>query len=101
MEAVARQIADAVPVLLTERLRLRALRLADFDAFAELHAAAHAALMWALSTRDAAWSQFLALAGEWCLRGAGTWAIANRSSDTFLGHVGYLQPHDAADPELG
>ncbi|MFN3577654.1 MAG: GNAT family N-acetyltransferase [Tabrizicola sp.] len=101
MHILARPFADTVPVILTERLRLRALRLADFDAFAELHASPHAALMWALTSRDAAWDRFLALTGEWALRGAGTWALADRRSDAFVGHVGFLQPHDADEPELG
>lgn len=90
-----------IPVLETERLVLRALRLSDFDAFAELHAAQHASLMWALTSRDSAWDRFLALTGEWALRGVGTWALADRQSDAFLGHVGFLQPHDADEPELG
>lgn len=101
MHISARQFADTVPVILTERLRLRALRLADFDAFADLHAAPHAALMWALTSRDSAWDRFLALTGEWAVRGAGTWALADRQTDAFIGHVGFLQPHDADEPELG
>jgi ribosomal-protein-alanine N-acetyltransferase len=101
MHAIARQITQTVPVLVTERLRLRAFRLTDFDAFAALHAAPHAALMWALTTRDAAWDRFAALAGEWALRGYGSWALADRATDRFLGHAGFLHPADAAEPELG
>jgi RimJ/RimL family protein N-acetyltransferase len=89
------------PSLHTGRLSLRALRLADFDAFAALHAAPHARFMWALTSRDAAWDRFLALAGEWAIRGAGTWAIADRTTDAFLGHAGFLHPHDAPETELG
>lgn len=101
MLAPTRQFADTVPVILTERLRLRTLGLADFDAFAELHASPHAALMWALTSRESAWDRFLALIGEWAVRRAGSWALADRQSDTFLGHVGFLQPPDADEPELG
>jgi RimJ/RimL family protein N-acetyltransferase len=90
-----------VPVLLTGRLRLRAFRLADFPAFAALHAAPHAALMWALTATDAAWNRFAALAGEWALRGYGSWALADRVTDRFLGHAGFLHPADADDAELG
>jgi RimJ/RimL family protein N-acetyltransferase len=90
-----------VPVLITPRLTLRAFALRDFEPFAALHASPHAALMWGLATRDAAWERFLALAGEWVVRGAGMWALADRWSDEFLGHAGFLQPHDAAEPELG
>lgn len=90
-----------VPVLVTPRLTLRAFRPGDFEPFAALHASPHAALMWDLRTRDAAWERFLSLAGEWVVRGAGTWALADRWSDVFLGHAGFLQPHDAPEPELG
>lgn len=89
------------PVIHTPRLTLRALAFRDFADFFALHSAPHAALMWALAQRDAAWERFLALAGEWTVRGAGTWALADRWSDVFLGHAGFLQPHDAAEPELG
>jgi RimJ/RimL family protein N-acetyltransferase len=80
---------------------LRALRLADFPAFAALHAAPRAALMWALAAPDEAWRVFLERAGEWSIRGFGMWTIAATEDDAFLGHAGYLQPHDAAEPELG
>jgi RimJ/RimL family protein N-acetyltransferase len=89
------------PVIQTPRLTLRPLALRDFEPFAALHAAPHAALMWALRTRDAAWSRLLELAGEWTIRGFGTWAMADRWSDAFLGHVGFLQSHAAPEPELG
>lgn len=90
-----------VPVLTTARLLLRPFALRDFEAFATLHAAPHAALMWGLAGRDAAWDRFVSLMGEWVVRGAGTWALADRWSDAFLGHAGFIQPHDAAEPELG
>jgi RimJ/RimL family protein N-acetyltransferase len=89
------------PILTTQRLRLRPFRMTDFDGFAALHAAPHAAWMWAISARDDAWRMMLALAGEWQVRGFGMWAIADRVSDAFLGHAGFLQPHDADEPELG
>ena len=57
--------------------------------------------MWAIEARDTAWQAFLALAGEWSIRGFGMWAIADAHTDAFLGHAGFLQPHDAAEPELG
>jgi RimJ/RimL family protein N-acetyltransferase len=93
--------SPGTPVLVTPRLTLRAFAPRDFEGFAALHAAPHAALMWNLKTRDAAWERMLAVAGEWVVRGAGMWALADRWSDAFLGHAGFLQPFDAAEPELG
>ncbi|HMO06721.1 MAG TPA: GNAT family N-acetyltransferase [Paracoccaceae bacterium] len=88
------------PVLQSPRLVLRPLAFRDFDAFAALHASPHAALLWGLPSRDAAWARMLALAGEWPVRGFGTWALADRWSDAFVGHVGFIQPHDAAEPQM-
>ncbi|MFN3971299.1 MAG: GNAT family N-acetyltransferase [Gemmobacter sp.] len=88
------------PPITTPRLILRPLAFRDFDAFAGLHAAPHAALMWAIGRRDAAWGRLLELAGEWTIRGFGTWAIADRWSDAFLGHTGFLHPLHTPEPEL-
>lgn len=93
--------SPGVPVIVTPRLTLRGFSPRDFDGFAALHASAHAALMWAIPNRDAAWERMLALAGEWVVRGAGMWALADRWSNAFMGHAGFIQPHDAAEPELG
>ena len=88
------------PVIQTPRLVLRPFALHDFEGFAALHASPHAALMWAIPSRDAAWGRMLELAGEWPVRGFGGWAMADRWSDAFLGHTGFRQPFDAAEPEL-
>lgn len=97
----AHQISMPIPVLETERLVLRALAAEDFPAFAVLHASPHAALMWAITDSDLAWDRFLALAGGWMVKGAGMWALADRGTDAFVGHVGYIWAEGAAVPELG
>lgn len=89
-----------VPALQTPRLTLRPLAPRDFEAFAALHAAPHAALMWALSTREAAWERFLACGGAWVVRGAGVWALTDRWSDRFLGHAGFFPATEGTDPDL-
>ncbi len=89
-----------VPVLTTPRLTLRAFTLRDFEPFAALHASPHAALMWGFPTRDVAWGRFLELAGAWVVRAAGMWTLADRWSDAFLGHAGYMQWYDADEPNL-
>jgi RimJ/RimL family protein N-acetyltransferase len=99
----------AIPVLETERLRLRAHRVDDFEA---------ARAMWAdpavvryiggkPSTPQQTWMRILAYAGHWSLLDFGYWAIADRASDAFLGEIGFADfkrdfaPSCAGIPELG
>ena len=89
-----------VPVLQTPRLTLRPLAPRDFAPFAALHAAPHAAMMWGLATRAAAWERFLACAGAWVVHAVGVWALADRWSDQFLGHAGFFPGAEAAEPDL-
>lgn len=100
---------EQVPILETERLRLRAHRAADLDA---------CAAMWAdprvtrhiggqpFSTQNV-WSKILRYAGLWTIVGFGYWLIEERSSGRFVGEAGFADfkremtpPLDAA-PEAG
>lgn len=75
----------------TPRLRLRARRLEDFDAFAAI---------WASPTvvrfvggvplsREAAWVRFLRQAGHWFLLGYGYFAVEEKATGRFIGEVGF------------
>jgi RimJ/RimL family protein N-acetyltransferase len=90
-----------IPVLSFGEYLLRPLGMRDFAPFFALHSSPHAALMWAMPDAEAAWKTFLALVGEWQIRGYGMWAIADKGTDAFLGHTGFLHPYDATEPELG
>ena len=98
-----------VPVIETERLRLRAHTYDDF---------APCAAMWAdpavtrfiggtPSTQQQTWSRLLAYAGLWSLLDFGYWAIADRESDRYLGDIGFADFNRDIDasmrgvPELG
>jgi RimJ/RimL family protein N-acetyltransferase len=98
-----------VPVLETERLLLRAHRIADFDA---------SAAMWGdpvvtryiggkPSTREDVWSRLLRYAGHWPLLGYGYWAIEDKSFGRFIGEAGFadfkrdITPPLGDDPEIG
>ena len=98
-----------VPVLETERLLLRAHRIADFDA---------SAAMWGdpvvtryiggkPSTREDVWSRLLRYAGHWPLLGYGYWAIEDKSFGRFIGEAGFadfkrdITPSLGDDPEIG
>jgi len=83
--------AASAPTIYTERLRLRAHRTDDLAA---------AAAMWAdpivvrhiggvPSTAQQTWMRVLAYAGHWSLLHFGYWAIADRTTDAYLGELGF------------
>ncbi|MXQ09793.1 GNAT family N-acetyltransferase [Alphaproteobacteria bacterium GH1-50] len=84
-------IRDLVPVLETERLILRGHTSSD---------CIHSAAMWAdpevvrlisgqTATEAQSWGRILNYAGLWHHLGYGYWAVFERSSDAFLGEVGF------------
>ncbi len=101
--------AVQVPVLETERLKLRGHRLDDFTA---------CAAMWADPgvtrylggkpfSEEESWSRLLRYAGHWSLLGFGYWVIEERSTGDFAGEVGFadykrdLAPPLKDTPEIG
>jgi RimJ/RimL family protein N-acetyltransferase len=98
-----------VPILETQRLRLRAHRLEDF---------APCAAMWAdervtrhttghpLAEEDV-WARFLRSPGHWALLGFGYWAVEEKASGLFVGEMGFgdfkrdLEPSFRGLPEMG
>ncbi len=76
-------MAFDIPVIETERLRLRAFAAADLDAYATM--CADAEVMRFVGDggpidRDAAWRQMALFLGHWPLRGFGMWALEERTS---------------------
>jgi RimJ/RimL family protein N-acetyltransferase len=98
-----------VPVVETERLRLRGHTLDDF---------AHTSALWGdasvlrymggkpLSVEEC-WARFLRYFGHWSLLGFGYWVVEERETAEFVGEVGFgdfkrdMQPALGAIPELG
>ncbi|MGJ5816325.1 GNAT family N-acetyltransferase [Paludibaculum fermentans] len=98
-----------IPVIETERLRLRGHRLEDF---------VPSAAMWAdpAVTRfiggrpfseEEAWVRFLRYAGHWQYLGFGYWLVEERATGRFLGEVGFadwkreIEPPIQGIPEVG
>lgn len=98
-----------VPVLETERLRLRGHRLEDFDA---------CAAMWADPvvtrhiggkpfSREDVWSKILRYVGHWSLLGFGYWVVEDKTTGMFLGEGGFaefkrdIEPSIEGMPEIG
>jgi RimJ/RimL family protein N-acetyltransferase len=80
-----------VPVIETERLRLRGHTLADFE---------HSARMWGdervsrfiggkPSTREESWRRFFSFPGHWALMGHGYWLIEEKATGAYVGDGGF------------
>jgi RimJ/RimL family protein N-acetyltransferase len=88
----------------TARLRLRAFRDDDLDAYATMCADAEVMRFVGdrgVLSREDAWRQMAMLAGHWQLRGFGMWAVEERDTGSFVGRVGLHYPEGWPDRELG
>lgn len=79
-----------VPVIETERLRLRGHTLGDFEALAAMWAdpAVVRFISGKPSTREESWARLLRYPGHWALMGYGFWAIEEKASGAFVGEGG-------------
>ncbi|MEM9605645.1 MAG: GNAT family N-acetyltransferase [Pseudomonadota bacterium] len=90
-----------IPTLETPRLRLRAPRLDDFEAFAAFRAdPVRSVFVGGPYTEAQAFDQLGELIGHWHLRGFGRFMIADRESDAALGVTGPYHPADWPEPEI-
>lgn len=81
--------SSVVPRLTTERLLLRELRIADFEAYAANCADPNAMkYMSGVVDRRMSWRLFAALSGAWLVTGSGWWAIEEIATGTYIGTVG-------------
>jgi RimJ/RimL family protein N-acetyltransferase len=91
-----------VPILETQRLKLRGHRLEDF---------VQCAAMWADPlviryvggkplTEEESWTRFLRYAGHWSLLGFGYWVAEEKTSGKFVGEVGFSDYKRAVEPSL-
>lgn len=85
--AIAGGVAAAVPELETARLRLRAPRLADFDAYARIAGSERGAFIGGPMTREAAFLDFAEMVAGWMLRGHGLWTVERRDDGALLGFL--------------
>ena len=81
-----------IPVMETERLRLRAFTLADLDAYAQMYTEESFVRFIGGSTlsRDQVWRSIAVILGHWQLLGYGVWALENRETGALVGHAGLL-----------
>jgi RimJ/RimL family protein N-acetyltransferase len=98
----AQAMPRVVPVLETERLRLRPHRPDDFDFSAALWAdpivtryiGGHAL------TREEVWGRLLRYDGHWAMLGFGYWALEDKLSGAFLGELGFADLQREIEPRL-
>jgi RimJ/RimL family protein N-acetyltransferase len=101
MAELAARLRGAVPTLEADRTRLRAMRIEDFPAWAEILCSDRARWMDGPYTRDTAFVEFEATAGAWPLRGHGGWTVEDRATGEVLGFVCLnMEPSDR-ETELG
>src|SRR3979411_3057491 len=92
-----------IPTVETARLRLRAFRAGDLDAYAAMQA--NPAVMRYLltgntATRTQVWYTMLTSAGSWALRGYGLWACETIEGGQFIGSVGLAEPLGWPEPDI-
>ncbi len=98
--ALAETVAAAIPVIETERTRLRAPRAEDFECFARIACSPRAAHIGGPKTRADAWTDFAHMAAGWILHGHGLWCVEARNDRRSLGFVSIGLEPDHAEPEL-
>lgn len=86
----------------TERLILRLPRAEDFDDYAELQADEEASrYIGGPLSRPEAWRKFLQMPGAWVIQGFAMFAVIEKSSGQWLGHLGPWFPEGWPGTEVG
>jgi RimJ/RimL family protein N-acetyltransferase len=94
-------LLSSVPVLETERLRLRAWREDDLGPFVEFCAReATARFVGGVCNRGDAWRRIALQVGHWVLRGYGPWALEDKADGRWVGYSGLWNPEGWPEPEL-
>lgn len=91
-----------IPVLETERLRLRPYGLSDFDDYAQMWADPDVVRFIGGKPfdREASWSRFVRQQGMWQLMGFGFFAIEEKATGNFLGEGGFHEVYRNITPSI-
>lgn len=95
---------SSVPILETERLRLRAFGADDFETYARWCGDVEAMRFIGDGkpmTRDEAWRGLAMVIGHWSLRGYGLWAAEEKTSGELIGRIGLYRPEGWPGLEVG
>jgi RimJ/RimL family protein N-acetyltransferase len=91
-----------IPVIETERLKLRGHRVEDFAASVALWTdpAVTKFITGRPSTREECWSRLVRYVGHWALMGFGYWAVEDRATCAFVGELGFADYKRTIEPSL-
>lgn len=92
---------SGIPLIETERLRLRGPVASDFETFAAFVGSDRAAFVGGPVPRVQAWRSFGHLVGHWALRGYSMFILADKASDAPLGMAGAWFPEGWPEREIG
>ncbi|MEZ5885367.1 MAG: GNAT family N-acetyltransferase [Paracoccaceae bacterium] len=90
-----------IPTLQTERLVLRAPKLADFEHWADFFASPRSVHERGMMGRIDAWRTWAADVAIWQLKGYGPFGVDDRATGAYVGEVGIYHGDDFPGPELG
>ena len=91
-----------IPVIETERLRLRGFRMDDYAAFCAYKADPEVThFVGGTELGMSAWKSFCATVGSWSMIGHGVFCVAIRETDECIGHCGPINPPGWPEPEIG
>ncbi|TNF19452.1 MAG: N-acetyltransferase [Rhodobacteraceae bacterium] len=90
-----------IPVIETDRLRLREPRDSDLEAHIAFMAGERSAMVGGPQDRFLAQRGFVSSLGHWLLRGYGMWVMALKSDDTPIGRMGFIFYEGWDEPEIG
>lgn len=90
------------PILFTDRLILRPLSGADFDAWADFHADSETMrFLGGPQAREVSWRGLCAMAGAWTIRGFSMFSLIERDTGRWVGRIGPWQPDGWPGTEVG
>ncbi|NOX82164.1 MAG: GNAT family N-acetyltransferase [Alphaproteobacteria bacterium] len=102
-------MANPVPTLETERLRMRGFTGDDFPFFRTMWADAEVTryIGGKPKSEEQSWTTFLKMVGHWSVMGFGYWAVEEKTSGALIGEVGFIDykrpitPSLKGEPEIG
>ncbi len=93
-----------IPIIETDRLRLRGISAEDLDDFSKMNASPDFARYFGTGkplSRWESWNVLTMLAGHWMVRGFGFWFVEEKATKRFVGRVGIWYPDGWPGTEIG